>query len=350
MRKTKRIDSLDFLRALSVLFIITYHFYFNASQTGLYKEKSGFINLIGEIGVSFFIIISGASLFLVYEKKINIISFFQKRALSIFPQFWTAYIFVSVFLFIFFNTHTFGGDLSTLSLSVIGMDGYIGNSYIKLNTPVYYLVGEWFTGFILIIYILFPLIRFFFIKNSTLTFASSVAIAILANKYNHEIGNHIPILNKNPVCNPLARMPEFIFGMMFMRSVIKKSQDNKLYLLTALGYSVFSFKFIPNTETSISSYPLTMAIFVIVYHLVIYINPFKLTPFKVAINFISQNSYMMILIHHQVINFMSQRIDIKSLSNATILAYLLVVILATSVISKKLNNIASSLSHKISRN
>src|SRR2546428_310239 len=94
----KRLYNFDYLRGISAFFIMIYYF--------LYWEygKFPFISLFARnalYGLSIFYIISGLTLFYVYENKMSSKSdlreFFRHRIFRVFPLFWLATI-VSIFL------------------------------------------------------------------------------------------------------------------------------------------------------------------------------------------------------------------------------------------------------------
>ena len=47
----------------------------------------------------FFLIISGAALMYVYENELDVLKFWKKRFINIYPMFWIAYIFAMLFNF-----------------------------------------------------------------------------------------------------------------------------------------------------------------------------------------------------------------------------------------------------------
>ena len=85
----------DFIRAFSICLIIVYHFDLNALET----QTAGNLlfgpisNSFGHLGVSLFIILSGATLMLNYEHNFNLSTYIKKRFLSIYPLFWMTYLF-----------------------------------------------------------------------------------------------------------------------------------------------------------------------------------------------------------------------------------------------------------------
>ena len=85
--KKERLFYLDFVRAIAAVSIVLTHY--NACYIWIWQESKVVLTsdigglYIGDWGVSLFIIISGAALMYVYEKKCDLKTFFKKRFLSI---------------------------------------------------------------------------------------------------------------------------------------------------------------------------------------------------------------------------------------------------------------------------
>lgn len=166
MEKKEKIFYLDFIRVISMFIIVTYHFFVHFSDYNIEGVKILSNGKWGMIGVTLFFIISGASLMYNYGEKINIKEYAKKRFLGIYPMFWIAYILVFVYIFYGSKTVLFG-DLPKykLLISLFAMDGYLSP-----YTQTFYLIGEWFLGCIVLIYILFPLLRILFNKHDKILF------------------------------------------------------------------------------------------------------------------------------------------------------------------------------------
>lgn len=153
----RRVFYLDFIRVVSILFIFIYHFNIAMEDFNISVPFSLLTNTcnvtLGHIGVSLFLLLSGASLTYTYPKYKTLKEFYKKRFLSIFPAFWLIYL----GLFLWFDVPEHTGILASetplwyLIFSVIGMDGYL---YAIL--PTFYSIGEWFLGMIIVLYLLFP--------------------------------------------------------------------------------------------------------------------------------------------------------------------------------------------------
>ena len=176
----KRIQELDVLRVLAMLFVITYHFGCEYAAAGL-----PFFNLFyltpnydfGNVAVTIFIALSGGLLY----KKYGIIdqgrcpaksgmtngvekgehfplrTFYLKRAKAIYPPFWilSLYIPLSMLRHLIADGNAFFmGPPPTLLLTAIGFDGYAK----MFGMDTYVFCGDWFVGAIVLLYLLYPLL------------------------------------------------------------------------------------------------------------------------------------------------------------------------------------------------
>lgn len=217
--KKERFFALDFVRVLAAAMIIIFHYNMMfLTYPDLSKAPLLFVSYangsMGHIGVSLFFILTGASLMYVYNERLELKSYFKKRFLSIYPLYWTVYTAFFVYLYLIKHVYTFVLPRRRLLLTFIGMDGYL--DYAINN---YYLVGEWFTGCIIIIYILFPLLRFCVLRRPVLT-------AVLA------LLGYIGLVQWYPFQMDiqffyLIRVPEVLFGMYFMKYYYGKKKSGE---------------------------------------------------------------------------------------------------------------------------
>lgn len=214
--KRERIFYLDFIRAIATLLIVLTHYnalyIYNANrpQAAIITLHIGNI-YIGSFGVSLFLIISGAAMMYIYGniEKVNWKNFYHKRFITIYPIFWIAYLIVGFITF--FEQKGINPTIprKNFVFTVIGFDSYLMNFGIKTFCHI----GEWFLGLIILIYIVFPLFLKL-IKHYPVIFALGTLIVYISSL----------ILFKNKSwCGTLltVRMPEFIFGMYFIKYIKK---------------------------------------------------------------------------------------------------------------------------------
>lgn len=139
-----RVQSLDYLRGLMAFGIMVYHFFL---WTGSTLNAETFLGKTGIYGVSVFYVLSGLTLFIVYDKKLtagNAGFYFIKRVFRIFPLLW-----LSIFLTLIVLGHKAG--FSLLALNLTGLFGFVApDKYIA--------VASWSIGNELVFYVLFPLV------------------------------------------------------------------------------------------------------------------------------------------------------------------------------------------------
>lgn len=164
----KRLLGLEIIRIFACLCILIIHF--NAqvsgwSQYGRFQFPNHLIPnfyfevYLGEIGVGLFFILSGAGLYNGYNFNTlsidNIKSFYFKRAKSLYPYYWVAFIFASFASFLWYKGMSMSKPITVIT-SILGIDGYMGMLFNRFSG--FYQVGEWFLGCIIIIYILYHFI------------------------------------------------------------------------------------------------------------------------------------------------------------------------------------------------
>lgn len=149
----KRYFAYDLMRAAAMILIVFYHMNCEWSarlmDSPLVVTKIGAQGYLGWQGVSLFILVSGAAQCISYERCSDLKTYYKKRWWSIFPSFYLAY-------FVCYLMGGFGGGVKLFDLSFLwtltGLDGYVSLFGIQNH----YLVGEWFIGMILVLYIVFP--------------------------------------------------------------------------------------------------------------------------------------------------------------------------------------------------
>lgn len=173
----------DLLRIVAISFIFFSHLsYFFNFNNFLFGKAAGtwignvFLLSLGNIGVTLFIVISGAVLELNKKPMKNVIDylkFIYRRIIRIYPAYWISLFFVAI---LFLYT---GGDLGNLFWQFSGFSAFVGQWGGVLN-PV-----GWFIGLLLSLYVLFPVISKAMEKNQNLVifilFLISFSLTYLIN-------------------------------------------------------------------------------------------------------------------------------------------------------------------------
>lgn len=304
--KKERLFYLDFVRAIAALAIVITHFnarylYLNppAPEKAVFTTSIG--NLyIGDWGVSLFFIISGAALMYVYEEKCQLKTFYKKRFLSIYPMFWIAYI--TDFLFIVWQTHTMpGGGIPKwrILFSVIGFDGLLlTNGY-----PTFYLLGEWFLGVIVLIYLVFPLLRALLNKKPVLllilTAAGYAGGLVLCTHVSY------PLV---PATLLFVRIPELVFGMFFVKY---KGKVTWKTAALALAVVLVNWTVKPGFTASIQTTYVGIASFLVCVYVS---NIVRCAPVEYICEKLSKYSYAVFLVHHVIIAKIMGKFNLMEIS------------------------------------
>lgn len=287
--KRERLFYLDFVRALAAIAIVITHYnaiflYMNPVIENCYVIDANVFNIyIGSFGVSLFLIISGAALMYVYENACDLKTFYKKRFKSIYPMFWIAYIIAFLYMYVWRG----GWSASTvprshLLLTLIGFDGYLADM-----VPTYYLLGEWFLGFIILFYIVFPLLRVLINKHPVF-----LAVAVAGIYIYLQIHYNFKIYSSK---NLFVRLPELLFGMYF----IKYNKKVKLPVcLAALVVLVANSIIKPGYSQDIQTTYIGIASFLILVYISYYVKSEKI---QAICAWISKYSYAIFLVHHIVI-------------------------------------------------
>lgn len=219
--KKEHIFAMDFVRVLASVMIVIFHYNMvSYDYKEIVKPNLLFVEYangtMGHIGVSLFFILTGASLMYIYSEKLDVKDYFKKRFLAIFPLYWTVYGAFFCYFYLLTGKLKFDRPLWTLVLTVVGLDGYLDQMI-----PNYYLVGEWFVGCILLIYICFPLLRKAMLGKPLATAAASTVCFILLTAF-------YPFKMEMQYCF-LLRIPEVLFGMYFMQYFYKDHEKREQF-------------------------------------------------------------------------------------------------------------------------
>lgn len=299
--RNERIFYLDFIRAIATISIILTHF--NAVYLYLsppMPEKAVITTVvaniyIGDFGVSLFFIISGAALMYVYQEKSDLKEYFKKRFLSIYPMFWLAYIVVFVFYIITNVPILSQAPLWKMIFTIIGFDGYLMDT-----TSTFYILGEWFLGCIILMYIIFPILKKCVLNYPKLTAFLVVFMSVLSIYFNPTSFQTVKIL--------FVRLPEFALGMYFI-CYIKKVKLPLFFV--SLIIIILNTIISPQINTSVqTTYIGTFSFFILVF-LSQYIQSLKI---RKICSIISKYSYAVFLVHHVIIAKITSYFNLLTIS------------------------------------
>ncbi|MCI8550468.1 MAG: acyltransferase [Lachnospiraceae bacterium] len=305
--KKERLFYVDFVRTFAVFLILLTHY--NAHYLHYYilpeRPELAIITLnpfnisTGALGVSLFFIISGAALMYVYKEKCDLKEFYTKRFLSLYPMFWIAYF--TAFLYFFYKWKSvvhMDVPKGNFILTVLGMDGYLTGVL-----PSYYLLGEWFLGCIILMYMLFPLLRKVVLSNKWV-----VIIAVAAMYIPFALFEWFSNFKSSKIL--FVRLPELLFGMLFVLN-IKKVRPWMAFCSVAvlLGNSILK----PGFPTSIQTTYVGISCFL----LLVYCSKwFDRGIIRAACHTVSKYSYAIFLTHHVIVDELALKFSMEELTRS----------------------------------
>lgn len=282
MQKKQKIFYLDFIRVVSMFMIVTYHFYAHFAENNITGVLIPLANgKWGNIGVALFFMISGASLMYNYEECMDIKTYIKKRFLGIYPMFWLAYATLFIYLFYESKGVPTATPLYKLIFSVFGMDGYLG-----CYTETIYLIGEWFLGCIILIYVLFPFLRKLVKKYPKTTFVVGTVLNLLILMF---YKNGRMALNRHLIVATYS----FLLGMY----VIKIKEFKWWQTIIGFVLAVFSYKY-PATNVILFSYITAYLLYVVLAYIG---SKLKGDIVQKIFGIVSKYSYAVFLVHHYLI-------------------------------------------------
>lgn len=287
MNNTKSyIPFFDFMRAVCAIGIVINHY---SRDTGGIIPFDVFPMGGGSWGytiVTVFFLMSGALLYL-NDSYIGIKEFYKKRWNTIFPAFYISYVTGALMLVLSgeWSSIFMGRKVWIIILSVFGFDKYFSDLVKPFN-----IVGEWFLGAIILIYIIYPVLRWMYRKNPEICLIIFGILFLLLGDWN--------ILHNNSFRSPISCVVTFLIGMEIMRS---RLYENKL--LTYFAILVFPLICImpgaSNLNFNILCHISGMMLFFVLCFVGTHVMNYKLA--NKAILWISKISYEVFLIQHLVI-------------------------------------------------
>lgn len=215
------------LYGISILWIMLFH--------GNLCEVSYFQNLpiikyigrfiqYGNMGCEVFIILSGICLYFSFHNKPDILSFFKKRILRVFPP-------------ILLICGPYWGWM------LIHQEISLSNFVTRLFTIRFWAVGDqqiWFISFILLCYFLYPYIYYCIFSGSEKEKSSTICLIIFAIILTFTIRQEYPVIYEN-VEIAITRFPAFILGCFLGKYVYEKKDFSTLCWFAWIVCFIFCF-------------------------------------------------------------------------------------------------------------
>lgn len=320
--KKERVLYLDLIRIVGFLMVTSYHFSVSAETVGIESAYTdifcGIIHIVwAPIAVSCFFMVSGAALIYRYEKELPLKEYYYKRFIGTYPLFWLAYLFAFLEFFYRVKSIPEAPKVSFL-LTVIGMDGYL---YDYVNN--FYLIGEWFLGALIVLYILFPVYRLVMCKCKYI-----FPVVFL--------GASIWLL----YCNPFAMMIDknlivcsmyFVLGMFF--EMMRKSPNQRAVAIgrriaAAAGVGMYvGIYLIERSGYFFNTYHVIFVLAISLYMIIMELSEWiKSERVQKLIVMVGKHSFSYYLLHHVILNRYLQNFSGAVMSGSSI-----VFLFATSV-------------------
>ena len=280
MRK-EQIKSIDFIKGMCALGVVMFHFedHYTARHLSFF---SNYFN--GGALVTVFFMVSGALLWHHYAQRLNLKEYAIKRWKGIYPMYYLAFLPCWLLKVWQEGSFLYGGSAFAYLYTLLGMDGYL-----VYNTNTYHIVGEWFLGAIILMYLLFPLIRWAFLKNKWVTVVGALMLYLVF--YGKTI------TNASPFWTVSSCLISFCMGILFMEYKSKIISLPGL-LLAAMGYVLLNVVKIPLHANA--AYHLSgICLFILLYALgeKTIVQP----PLEKIFRALSRLSYPIFLVHHVIL-------------------------------------------------
>jgi exopolysaccharide production protein ExoZ len=282
--KDNRLHNLDYLRGIAAFLIMIYH---HLTWIKFDLVKNGFWEKVGIYGVSVFYVLSGVTLYFVYNEKLKIqkddlIDFYKKRLFRIFPLLW-----LTTFISILLSKQI--PDFFKLFLNLSGL--FAIYKWDETFSP-----GIWSIGNELSFYLLFPIV--IALKNKKDVILFSIMFSLLFVYFTFYLENYDASLQWKIYTNPLNQFMYFLIGILICK-YFKDSIIKDAILVSVLFFSIIVFLLLPVTGNLVVGMPrliLTICIFIIVFALF----KMKSSPPKFihdSLKFFGDISYSIYLLH-----------------------------------------------------
>lgn len=338
MEKNKnRIFYYDVIRLIACLSILTIHFNasFCAYSGGIFTYPNTVFPIyifnksvyLGDFGVSLFFILSGATMFRVYGKRdISLGTFYKKRFLSLYPMFWLAW-FAATAVGMLARGELPSGGRKALLISFSGMDGYLlALGHGELSS--FYVVGEWFLGCIILLYLIMPPLLLGIKKEPILTLGLGILVAAL--------------FHAEPNIFFLRRIPEILIGMAFDRYFTPKR--GKTHVAWSLGTLVgIVLLSLMGPKLLVLGFGLELCMVISALSFLLLALLFQEAPatgLTRLVTKLSQYTYPAFLVHHQVCEYVARRFYLPGLPKLTLYFSFLVYLVITAALSVLLTRVS----------
>ncbi|MCR4585804.1 MAG: acyltransferase [Lachnospiraceae bacterium] len=245
----KHYHFMDYARLFSCLGVVYIHMCMALISTGIRQSEitqkfyhSKNLN-IATFSVGVFFMVSGAGLMLAYGgKDFDLKTYVKKRILRLFIPFYTAYIIAFIYELIFMRS-TMAVEFAKphplmFLLTLTGFDGYVS----IYGVPTFYILGEWFLGAIIMMYILFPLFRAALLRFPKLSFTIATLYFLLITYFYDRLPYSDVVDGYH---NAFVKLYEFFLGMFLIKYVKKIKKPVAIAMVTVSALIICFYIFYP---------------------------------------------------------------------------------------------------------
>lgn len=319
----------DFIRFFAMILIIVSHFISTGSELS-YNVPLWFKDIFcrssiqcGRVGVALFFILSGSVLLI--SKNYTLRQFYKKRLLRISVPQWIGFILAVLATYIV-NDRVLKLNVLGIVISFLGLN-YYGEPWNSLGISTLWVVGEWFTTVIILLYLLFPFLKK--LLDSHRLLATIVITIIFA------LNLKFKILSSNSGAFSITNgLMYFWLGMLFYeyKHLFNKYILSLNFIIVLLLYilapkDILGINYLPSFIFSVALYPLL----------------YKIKISNVFTKYICKYNYEIYLVHHRIyILFAPALLSLSSSNVQSIIAFIVltgIVFLVSEFLQKVSNKV-----------
>lgn len=291
--KKAHIESFDFIRSVTAWIIIIYHFANLCTQSAQHADFPFLLTHANGVwgentSVNIFFILSGASLYYNHPdfKEYSLKRYYFDRFKGIFPMFYMLWFFLFYQRAAALGNLFYNGSPKYLLLTLFGMDGY----FFFRFPQSYYIIGEWFLGALILLYILYPLLTWCMRHCKILT---TVVLGAGTLAFHWQI----PFFQIPREHNLIVCLFAFWLGMIFMeyRDILSAKWITMVFGGIALILIFIKMPF----DSFLCTQLIAVGLFLLFYHLGSIVMRFR--HLHTFFAYTSRNSYAIFLLQHVTI-------------------------------------------------
>ena len=258
----KNYDWIDTIRVFATLNVIVFHYVLTLIlNENLQPLIQKFFLGMENIGVAAFFGISGYLVVNSLQNLKSIFEFYRRKIIRIILPFTFLYIFVVLLIMTLKAINPKTLSFIDITFSNFSMEKFIGglfpvdiNFLIYFDVPHYFIIGEWFIGTLIWMYLISPLLYKFLRFNVPITMLVIIAVSLVTAESLVDLEVQGRILSRPAFF--LIRLPEFATGMvlfMYRDKIFRKSSIFAAIIL-ALGMIFYSATSYPEAPSILGKY------------------------------------------------------------------------------------------------